>query len=164
MPVWSRRTRRSGTPRSGKGWAGHRVDAVLPGVKSVTMQETTLRLLYDEALDPASQPAASAYTLAPGGNPIMVAISGSTVTLTFAPAPAEGATVTLAYAAPALNPVKDAGGNPAPTFTGLTVVRGPVVMSIDLGAPPTTKPAMSLRLHRGAALEQCPRAEGVQGP
>ena len=111
----------------------HRVDAVLPGVKSVTMQETTLRLLYDEALDPASQPAASAYTLAPGGNPTMVAISGSTVTLTFASAPAEGATVTLAYAAPALNPVKDAAGNPAPAFTGLTVVRGPVVMDVNVG-------------------------------
>ena len=55
----------------------HRVDAVLPGVKSVTMQETTLRLLYDEALDPASRPAASAYTLAPGGNPSMVAISAA---------------------------------------------------------------------------------------
>ena len=114
--------------------AGHRVDADPPGVKSVTMQETTLRLLYDEALDPASRPAASAYTLAPGGNPSMVAIVGSTVTLTFASAPAEGATVTLAYAAPALNPVKDAAGNPAPAFTGLTVVRGPVVMSIDVGS------------------------------
>ena len=120
--------------------AGHRVDADPPGVKSVTMQETTLRLLYDEALDPASRPVPSAYTLAPGGNPSMVAIVGSTVTLTFASAPAEGATVTLAYAAPALNPVKDAAGNPAPAFTGLTVVRGPVVMSIDLGAPPTTNP------------------------
>ena len=115
----------------------HRVDADPPGVKSVTMQETTLRLLYDEALDPASRPAASAYTLAPGGNPTMVAISGSTVTLTFASAPAEGATVTLAYAAPALNPVKDAAGNPAPAFTGLTVVRGPVVIRIDVGPTPT---------------------------
>ena len=116
-----------------EGLAGHRVDADPPGlVLPVTMQGTTLRLLYDEALDPASRPAASAYTLAPGGNPSMVAIAGSTVTLTFASAPAEGATVTLAYAAPALNPVKDAAGNPAPAFTGLTVVRGPVVMSIDL--------------------------------
>ena len=123
--------------------AGHRVDADPPGVKSVTMQETTLRLLYDEALDPASQPAASAYTLAPGGNPTMVAISGSTVTLTFAPAPAEGATVTLAYAAPALNPVKDAAGNPAPAFTGLTVVRGPVVMDVNVESTPTPNLAMS---------------------
>ena len=144
--------------------AGHRVDADPPGlVLPVTMQATTLRLLYDEALDPASRPAASAYTLAPGGNPSMVAIAGSTVTLTFATAPAEGATVTLAYTAPALNPVKDAAGNPAPAFTGLTVVRGPVVMSIDLEAPPTTiARRAALRLHRGAALEQCPRAEGVQ--
>ena len=117
--------------------AGHRVDADPPGVKSVTMQETTLRLLYDEALDPASRPAASAYTLAPGGNPSMVAIVGSTVTLTFASAPAEGATVTLAYAAPALNPVKDAAGNPAPAFTGLTVVRGPVVMEHRRRPTPT---------------------------
>ena len=122
--------------------AGHRVDADPPGlVLPVTMQATTLRLLYDEALDPASRPAASAYTLVPGGNPSMVAIAGSTVTLTFATAPAEGATVRLAYTAPALNPVKDAAGNPAPAFTGLTVVRGPVVMSIDLEAPPTTIPA-----------------------
>ena len=86
----------------------HRVDAVLPGVKSVTMQETTLRLLYDEALDPASRPVPSAYTLAPGGNPSMVAIAGSTVTLTFATAPPDGAEVTLGYTAPVSDPVKDA--------------------------------------------------------
>ena len=121
----------------------HRVDADPPGVKSVTMQETTLRLLYDEALDPASRPVPSAYTLAPGGNPSMVAIVGSTVTLTFASAPAEGATVTLAYAAPALNPVKDAAGNPAPAFTGLTVVRGPVVMDVNVESTPTANLAMS---------------------
>ena len=140
----------------------HRVDADPPGVKSVTMQETTLRLLYDEALDPASRPAASAYTLAPGGNPSMVAISGSTVTLTFASAPAEGATVTLAYAAPALNPVKDAGGNPAPAFTGLTVVRGPVVIRHRRRTDADAESGKTLRLLPGPALEQCPRAEGVQ--
>ena len=114
--------------------AGHRVDADPPGeVLPVTMQGTTLRLLYDEALDPASRPAASAYTLAPGGNPSMVAIADRTVTLTFATAPADGAEVRLAYTAPASSPVKDAAGNPAPGFTGLTVVRGPVVMSIEVG-------------------------------
>ena len=109
------------------------------------MRETVLELLYDEALDAAPGPAVTAYTLTADSaqsHPVSVDVADRTVTLTFASAPAEGATVTLAYTAPALNPVKDAAGNPAPAFTGLTVVRGPVVMSIDLEAPPTTIPAM----------------------
>ena len=122
--------------------AGHRVDAVPPGlVLPVTMQATTLRLLYDEALDPGSEPGTSAYTVAAtvGSNPTvsMVSVEGSTVTLTLSAAPDDGATVTLAYAAPALNPVKDAAGNPAPGFTGLTVVRGPVVMDVNVESTPT---------------------------
>ena len=129
----------------GDAQSEHRVDAAPPGLESASMRETVLELLYDEALDSASEPAATAYTLTAGSaqsHPASVEVSGSTVTLTFASAPAEGATVTLAYTAPASNPVKDAAGNAAPVFTGLTVVRGPVVMSIDLGAPPTTRPAM----------------------
>ena len=125
--------------------AGHRVDAVPPGEESASMRETVLELLYDEALDAGSVPAVTAYTLTADSaqsHPVSVDVADRTVTLTFASAPAEGATVTLAYTAPALNPVKDAAGNPAPAFTGLTVVRGPVVMSIDLEAPPTTIPAM----------------------
>ena len=125
--------------------AGHRVDADPPGEESASMRETVLELLYDEALDAAPGPAVTAYTLTADSaqsHPVSVDVADRTVTLTFASAPAEGATVTLAYAAPALNPVKDAAGNPAPAFTGLTVVRGPVVMSIDLGAPPTMIPAM----------------------
>ena len=125
--------------------AGHRVDADPPGVESASMRETVLELFYDEALDAGSEPAATAWTLTAGSaqsRPASVEVSGSTVTLTFATAPADGATVTLAYTAPATNPVKDAGGNAAPGFTGLTVVRGPVVRSIDLGDPPTTKPAV----------------------
>ena len=125
--------------------AGHRVDADPPGVESASMRETVLELFYDEALDAGSEPAATAWTLTAGSaqsRPASVEVSGSTVTLTFATAPADGATVTLAYTAPATNPVKDAVGNAAPGFTGLTVVRGPVVRSIDLGDPPTTKPAV----------------------
>ena len=74
--------------------AGHRVDADPPGVESASMRETVLELLYDEALDPASEPAPTAYTLTAGSvtsRPESVDVSGSTVTLTFATAPAEGA-------------------------------------------------------------------------
>ena len=134
-------------PAQREALGAHRVDADPPGEPvSAIMQGTTLRLLYDEALDAASEPAATAYTLTadsePNRTPDTVAISGSTVTLTFETAPADGAEVTLTYTVPASNPVKDAGGNAAPGFTGLTVVRGPVVRSIDPGDPPTTKPAV----------------------
>ena len=126
--------------------AGHRVDADPPGVESASMRETVLELLYDEALDAGSEPAATAYTLTAGSaqsRPVSVDVAGSTVTLTFASAPAEGATVTLAYAAPASNPVKDAAGNPAPVFTGQEVIRGPVVDDIGVSSStPMTRPAM----------------------
>ena len=131
----------------GDAQSEHRVDADPPGEPvSAIMQGTTLRLLYVQRLDGASEPAASAYTLTadPGSNrtPDTVDVSDRTVTLIFASAPADGATVTLAYTAPESSPVKDEAGNAAPGFTDLTVVRGPVVMSIDLGDPPTTKPAV----------------------
>ena len=123
----------------------HRVDADPPGVESASLTGAVLTLLYDEALDSASRPAGTAYTLTadsvPTSPPVSVAIAGSTVTLTFATAPPDSAEVTLAYTAPASNPVKDTAGNAAPGFSGREVLRGPVVMSIDLGAPPTTKPA-----------------------
>ena len=126
--------------------AGHRVDADPPGVKSASMRETVLELLYDEALDSASRPAPTAYTLTAGSaqsHPVSVDVSGSTVTLTFGSAPAEDATVTLAYTAPASNPVQDAAGNAAPVFTGQEVIRGPVVDDIGVSSStPMTRPAM----------------------
>ena len=120
---------------------GHRVDADPPGEESATMTGAVLTLLYDEPLDPTSRPAGTAYTLTADSvqsNPVSVAIAGSTVTLTFASAPAEGATVTLAYTAPGSNPVKDAAGNAAPAFSGVLVLRGPVVVRIDV-SPALTK-------------------------
>ena len=134
-------------PAQREALGAHRVDADPPGEPvSAIMQGTTLKLRYDEALDAASAPAVGAYTLTAGSEPNRtpdtVVIDDRTVTLTFATAPADGAEVTLTYTVPASNPVKDAGGNAAPGFTGLTVVRGPVVRSINPGDPPTTKPAV----------------------
>ena len=118
----------------GDAQSEHRVDAVPPGEPvSAIMQGTTLRLLYDEALDSASEPAATAYTLTADSaqsHPVSVAIAGSTVTLTFASAPAEGATVTLAYTVPASNPVKDAAGNPAGVLTNHPVTNETIVVPV----------------------------------
>ena len=111
---------------------GHRVDAAPPMQVSASVQGMSLVLVYDEALDPASMPATGAYTVtATGGatttNPAVseVSIYGIWVTLTLDAAPAAGATVTLAYAPPASNPVQDEAGNDAPAFSGQSVRLGP---------------------------------------
>ncbi len=111
---------------------GHRVDAAPPMQVSASVQGLSLVLVYDEPLDPASMPATGAYTVtATGGatttTPAVseVSIYGIWVTLTLDAAPAAGATVTLAYAPPASNPVQDEAGNDAPAFSGQSVRLGP---------------------------------------
>ena len=117
---------------------GHRVDAAPPMQVSASVQGMSLVLVYDEALDPASMPATGAYTVtatvgATTTNPAVseVSIYGIWVTLTLDAAPAAGATVTLAYAPPASNPVQDEAGNDAPAFSG---------QSVRLGPPPPSEP------------------------
>ena len=111
---------------------GHRVDAAPPMQVSASVVGLALVLVYDEPLDPASMPATGAYTVtatvgATTTNPAVseVSIYGIWVTLTLDAAPAAGATVTLAYAPPASNPVQDEAGNDAPAFSGQSVRLGP---------------------------------------
>ena len=112
--------------------AGHRVDAAPPMQVSASVHGMSLVLVYDEPLDPASMPATGAYTVtatvgATTTNPAVseVSIYGIWVTLALDAAPAVGATVTLAYAPPASNPVQDEAGNDAPAFSGQSVRLGP---------------------------------------
>ena len=118
---------------------GHRVDAAPPMQVSASVQGLALVLVYDEPLDPASMPATGAYTVtatvgATTTNPAVseVSIYGIWVTLTLDAAPAAGATVTLAYAPPASNPVQDEAGNDAPAFSGQSVRLGPPPPTPDL--------------------------------
>ena len=120
---------------------GHRVDAAPPMQVSASVQGLSLVLVYDEPLDPASMPATGAYTVtatvgATTTNPAVseVSIYGIWVTLALDAAPAAGATVTLAYAPPASNPVQDEAGNDAPTFSG---------QSVRLGSPPPPPPPVT---------------------
>ena len=110
----------------------HRVDAAPPMQVSASVRGLSLVLVYDEPLDPASMPATGAYTVtatvgATTTNPAVseVSIYGIWVTLALDAAPAAGATVTLAYAPPASNPVQDEAGNDAPAFSGQSVRLGP---------------------------------------
>ena len=123
---------------------GHRVDAAPPMQVSASVQGLALVLVYDEPLDPASMPATGAYTVtatvgATATNPAVseVSIYGIWVTLTLDAAPAAGATVTLAYAPPASNPVQDEAGNDAPAFSGQKV-NGAAGNTAPTGAPTIT--------------------------
>ena len=115
----------------------HKVNGVAtdldpPQLESATVDDDTLTLTYDEALDEGSVPAASAYTVAvtvgaTTTNPtVTVAVGGRTVTLTLSAAPADGAAVTVSYTVPTgtgAMPVQDLVGNDAPAFSGTTVTR-----------------------------------------
>ena len=123
---------------------GHRVDAAPPMQVSASVQGLALVLVYDEPLDPASMPATGAYTVtatvgATTTNPAVseVSIYGIWVTLTLDAPPAAGATVTLAYAPPASNPVQDEAGNDAPAFSGQKV-NGAAGNTAATGAPTIT--------------------------
>ena len=111
---------------------GHRVDAAPPMQVSASVHGMSLVLVYDEPLDPASMPATGAYTVTATVGATTtnlevseVSIYGIWVTLALDAAPAAGATVTLAYAPPASNPVQDEAGNDAPAFSGQSVRLGP---------------------------------------
>ena len=104
------------------------MDAAPPMQVSASVHGMSLVLVYDEPLDPASMPATGAYTVtatvgATTTNPAAeeVSICGIWVTLGLDARPAAGATVTLAYAPPASNPVQDEAGNDAPAFSGQKV-------------------------------------------
>ena len=123
---------------------GHRVDAAPPMQVSASVRGLSLVLVYDEPLDPASMPATGAYTVtatvgATTTTPAVseVSIYGIWVTLTLDAAPAAGATVTLAYAPPASNPVQDEAGNDAPAFSGQKV-KGAAGNTAATGAPTIT--------------------------
>ena len=78
-----------------------------------------LVLTFDEALDADSVPAASAFTVAVDSasrTVEAVAPSGRTATLRLAEATVAGETVTVSYAKPASNPLKDPSGNEVAEF------------------------------------------------
>ena len=97
-----------------------------PVVTAAEVNGHQLVLTFAEDLDANSKPAASAFTVyvngGAGTNPSSVdTISGKTVTMTLATAVTSGQTVTLDYAVPETNPLRDESELNAPAFTGQTV-------------------------------------------
>ncbi|MFK3736356.1 Ig-like domain-containing protein [Massilia sp. TN1-12] len=98
------------------------LDTAAPHLQSATVAGATLVLHYDEALDAAHVPAAGAFAVAAGGNPVGVsgvAIDGAarTVTLTLASAIAGGQAVTISHTAA----IRDVAGNAAASLSGAAV-------------------------------------------
>ena len=91
-----------------------------PAPSGATVDGATVVLTYNEPLDGASTPSSTAFVLRVAGDPVSineVSVDGSEVTLTLAaPVPA-GQTVSLDYTAPVSNPIQDASGNKARSFT-----------------------------------------------
>ena len=92
------------------------VDRTAPTVSSAKVGGSILLLTMSEALDSASVPAGSRFTLTVSGGgtaPTVssLTLSSNTVRLTLSAAVTSAQTVTLAYSAPDTNPLKDPAGN-----------------------------------------------------
>ena len=122
-----------------------RIDGVRPALKEMEPPEVlglTLKLIYHEALDEDSVPAAGAYTVTatsetvpanPTDLPVTaVGVKGNTVTLMLARAPGASQMVTMTYNAPASNPVRDLAGNKAGALTESQKVKS--VPTVSVGA------------------------------
>ena len=118
------------------------MDGVRPALDGMELPELlglTLKLIYHEALDEDSAPAAGAYTVTatsetdPTDLPVTaVGVKGNTVTLTLARAPGVSQMVTMTYNAPVLNPLRDLAGNEAGELTESQKVKS--VPTVSVGA------------------------------
>ena len=103
-------------------------DTTGPALVAAAASWDAVVLTWDEALDEASVPGAAAFTVRVGGaawelaESDPVTVSGSTVTLRFGSPVAPGETVTVDYAAPAVDPLQDLAGVAAAAATVETVV------------------------------------------
>ena len=94
-------------------------DTTAPVLRSATTTALALALIYDENLDADSEPAPSAFTVTVDGasrTVTGVSVDETKVLLTLATAVRAGETVTVSYAVPANNPLRDEARNPAASF------------------------------------------------
>lgn len=101
------------------------IDPCRPILVTAEINEATLILTYDEALDADSVPDVSDFVVNVNGNPVSISnlsISGSTITLTIITPTIYTDVVTVSYIVPASNRTQDeTNGNGAPAFTNTPV-------------------------------------------
>ena len=107
---------------------GHKVDTTKPALSGGG--GATLTLTFSEELN-ATAPAASAFTVKVDGgsgvNPTDVSVSGRVVTLTPGTAITPGQAVTVSYAKPTTDKIRDLSGKEADEFTAEVVTTAPPV-------------------------------------
>lgn len=113
-------------------------DPTPPQAVSASVNGTTLRIAYSEPLQPTPLPALSAFTVRVDGATRAVSslgVAGSDVSLVLEASVGNGTAVTLDYAPPALDALRDTDGNAAGALTGFVVnnttpdVAPPVLLS-----------------------------------
>ncbi len=117
-----------------------------PVFSSAAVDGSTLTITFSGGLDAGSVPGTSAFTVKGIGadqTPTGVAISDSRVSLTLDRRATGGETVTVSYAQPSANPVRDADNakNPVPEFTDRPVTNAPtdrpVILFVRIVSRPT---------------------------
>ena len=94
-----------------------------PTIKRGQVSGATITFTFNENLDSASTPAASAFTVKVDGSAVNLAssdpvsISAAMLTLTLASDVAAARKVTASYSTPSTDPIQDAAGNDAAAFT-----------------------------------------------
>ena len=101
-----------------------KVDTAKPALEAAEVDDVTLTLTYSEDLD-TTAPGNTAFTVKVNGgtgtNPTAVSIADDVVTLTLASGVVPAQTVTVSYAKPGSNPIKDLTGKEADGFTDRAV-------------------------------------------
>ncbi len=103
----------------------------------------TLTLLYNEPLDTASEPAASAFVVTAAGSAASVSsvsVSGATVTLILAAPVGRNENVTLSYTTPSGNAIRDVAGTDAGDLSGHIVTN----VTAELPGMPGSPKAVSI--------------------
>ncbi|MYD66322.1 MAG: hypothetical protein F4X26_10155 [Chloroflexi bacterium] len=124
-------------------------DSTAPTLDTATVNETSLVLTYDETLDSASTPLASAYSVTVAGTsaaPSSVSISGMAVTLALASTVIAGETVTVSYTVPTgmgATPVQDEAGNAAAALSNESVTNNTVNNEPAFDSGLSTMPTLS---------------------
>ena len=122
---------------------GYAVDVTAPSFDSATVNDDSLTITFDEALDTTKTPATAAFNVQVDGSTVTVstvAVSDSTVTLTLATAVTTGQSVTVAYTKPDSGDVlQDESGNELATFTAQTVTN----VTRPTNTPATGAPTIS---------------------
>ena len=148
---------------SGTASATTAADATLPTITSVAVTGSEVTLAFSEALDTASRPPSSVFTLTAAsggvtrttsGKTTRIQLYGTSAAVSLVASASKGEVLTLSYTAPASNPLQDTAGNDMASFSG---------MSAQNASANYPAPGALLRGHGALFNRRGPRGRGDGG-